>query len=391
MSSEPQKLDDSDKRNFRRVLLFFALIAAVLVGVVVVSLRNLNRSMATADWVNHTHALITEIDSLQPMLAAAEGDLSSYLLTGDQRDHADSQDKFSQLGESVAVINALIASSPEDQALFAPVAATLTKRAERANRIVQLKKAGDADALNRQFAGEADNPDRRDLARNLDRFRGKQAELLNERDRMSFLQAHTTRWTVLAGVGLDILLLIGAAWLIRDDLAARRRAARLLEQTNEQLEAKVVQRTAQLTASNEKLVVQNLEDRWAKQAVEHQNRYNLLIIDSISDSVFVITKLMNISRMNPAAVHLTGFEPVDLVDRPLSRIIRLDGYDPAKSTFDPLARTLIDGHELRDKPGVVTTKLGETTPVKINLFPLRDGDKVVGGVVVLQSLAPVKP
>jgi len=382
-------LDDSDKRNFRRVLLFFALIAAVLVGVVVVSLRNLNRSLATADWVNHTHALITELDSLQPLLAAAEGDLSRYLLTSDSRDHEDAQDKFSQLGESVNVISALIATSPEDQALFAPVAAALTKRAERASRIVQLKKAGDGDALTRLLAADAESSDRRDFARNVDKFRGKQAELLNERDRASFLQAYTTRWTVIAGVLLDGLLLAGAAWLIRDDFAARRRAARLLEQSNEQLEAKVRERTAQLTASNEKLVLQNIEDRWAKQAVEHQNRYNQLIIDSIADSVFVITKLMNISRMNPAAVHLTGFEPVDLVDRPLSRLVRLEGHDPARSTFDPLARTLVDGHELRGKTGVVTTKLGESTRVTINVFPLRDGDKVVGGVVVLQPLAPV--
>ncbi len=385
MSSDPAPLTESDHRNFRRVLAFFILILVVLVGVVVASLRNLNRSIATADWVNHTHALITELDSLQPLLAAAEGDLSRYLLTSDQRDHVDYQDKFAQLGESINVVNALIAGSPDEQALFAPIAAILTRRAELANRIVQLKKTGDTDTLKKLLSDDAESNERRELARAVEKFREKQAELLSDRDRLSYIQAETTRWTVLSGVVLDFLLLCGAAWLIRDDLAARRRATHLLEQTNEQLEAKVRQRTVELSDTNAKLVLQNIEDRWARQALEHQNRYNLLIIDSISDAVFVITKLMNISRMNPAAVHLTGLEPVDLVDRPLSRVLRLEGHDPAQTTYDPLARTLVDGHELRAKPAVLTTKPGNSVRILLSIFPLRDGDKVVGGVVVIET------
>jgi PAS domain S-box-containing protein len=391
MSSEPEPLASSDNRNFRRVLIFFVLILVVLVGVVVASLRNLSRSIATSDWVNHTHALITEIDGLQPTLAAAEGDLSRYLLTSDQRDHVDYQDKFAQLGESLNVINALIADAPEEKALFAPIAAILTRRAELANRIVQLKKAGDTEALKKVLSDDAESTDRRELTRSVGKFREQQVGLLSERDRQSFVQGQTTRWTVLSGVVLDFLLLCGAAWLIRDDLAARRRAARLLEQTNEQLEAKVAERTAELKASNSQLTLQNIEDRWARAALEHQNRYNLLIIDSISDAVFVITKLMNISRMNPAAVHLTGFEPVDVIDRPLARLLRLEGHDPTKAAYDPLTRTLVDGHELRDKPAIVTTKLGQSTFVRLSIFPLRDGDKVVGGVVVLEPLAPLLP
>lgn len=389
MSSDPAPLTDSDQRNFRRVLAFFVLILVVLVGVVVASVRNLNRSIATADWVNHTHALITELDSLQPMLAAAEGDLSRYLLTSDQRDHVDYQDKFAQLGESINVINALIADSADEKTLFAPIAAILTRRAELANRIVQLKKTGDSDTLKKLLSDDAESGERRELARHVEKFREKQADLLNERDRLSFIQAETTRWTVLSGVVLDFLLLCGAAWLIRDDLAARRRATRLLEQTNEELEGKVRARTAELSDTNAKLVLQNIEDRWARQALEHQNRYNLLIIDSISDAVFVITKLMNISRMNPAAVHLTGFEPVDLVDRPLARVLRLEGHDPAQATYDPLARTLVDGHELRARPAILATKPGQSVHVRLSIFPLRDGDKVVGGVVVIET--PAQP
>src|SRR6478735_1988245 len=134
-------------RTFRRVLIFFTLILVVLVGVVVATLQNLNRSVATSDWVNHTHALITELDSLQPSLAGAEGELARYLLTSDQRDHATYQEKFADLGESVDVINALIAGNAEEKEQFAPIAALLARRADLATQTIRLAKSGDTTAL----------------------------------------------------------------------------------------------------------------------------------------------------------------------------------------------------------------------------------------------------
>ena len=392
MSTAPTPPPVATDPPLRRVLLCFGLILAVLVLVVAVSLNNLSRTVATSDWVNHTHALITELDTLQPTLTAAEGELSRYLLTADQRDHTDYQNKFAELGEHTDVAIALCAGTPAEQQQFQQIALLLAKRAEVASQIVQLKKAGEAAALQRLLGQDAESHDHRELAQLIEKFRATQTDLLSARDRTLYLQAQTTRWTVLTGLALDFLLLCGAAWLIRDALAARTLANRLLQQSNAVLEEKVTQRTAELSATNAQLAAQSLEDRWSKQALEHQNRYNLLIIDSISDAVFVVTKLMNISRLNPAAVHLAGFEPVELIDKPLARLLSTDGAkDPAKPTFDPLARTLSEGHELRDRAGFLATKGGQSLPVRLSIFPLRDRDKVVGGVVILKLSAPATP
>ena len=392
MSTENSPPPVAADPTMRRVLACFGLILAVLGLVVAVSLNNLNRTVATSDWVNHTHALITELDVLQPTLAAAEGGLSRYLLTADQRDHTAYQDKFAELGEHTDVAIALTAGTPAEQQQFQQIALLLAKRADVASRIIHFKKAGDTAALQQLLNEDAEKYDHRELAQLIEKFRSAQTDLLSARDRTLYLQAQTTRWTVLTGLGLDFLLLCGAAWLIRDALAARTLANRLLQQTNAQLEEKVNQRTAELSASNAQLAAQSLEDRWSKQALEHQNRYNLLIIDSIADAVFVVTKLLNVSRLNPAAIHLTGLEPVELIDKPLARVLALEGgKDPAKPNFDPLARTLAEGHELRDKAGILTTKGGQSVPVRLSFYPLRDRDKVVGGVVILQHSAPAHP
>lgn len=387
MSSETFPPTPADDRAFRRVLVFFTLILVVLLGVAIASVSNLNRAIATSDWVNHTHALITELDSLQPTLAAAEGELSRFALTGEASAGESSQERFAQLSESTEVINALVASSSEEKQLFAPATAILTRRAEVATRVIQLKKSGETAAVQKILSSDTSLDDRRALAAAVGKLRDRESTLLSERDRASFRQAQTTRWTVIGGVVLEVLLLCGAAWLIRDDLRVRRRAAALLKNTNDQLEEKVGQRTAELSAANAELTAKNIEDRWAKQAIEHQNRYNLLIIDSIADAVFVVTKLVNVSRVNPAAVHLTGLAPTDLIDKPLGKVVALFDHDPAATMFDPLVRALADGHEMRQVAARVTLKNGQTRAVRLNLYPLRDRDKVVGGVVILQSNA----
>lgn len=391
MSTEPAQPASGIDRTLRRVLVFFAVILAVLVFVVAASLYNLNRSIATSDWVNHTHALINELDALQPALVAAEGELNKFLLTSDSRDHSAYQEKLAELDEHSAVLSALITNDAHQES-FLPITDMIARRTAHAEDIATAKKAGDTAALSQLLATDAERNDHRELGRRITKFREIQTSLLSERDRSSYLQAQVTRWTVLGGVFLDFLLLCGAAWLIQDDLAARRIAARLLQQTNAELEAKVAERTAQLTAANVQLVAQNLEERWSKQAIEHQNRYNLLIIDSISDAVFVVTKLVNVSRLNPAAIHLTGYEPVDLVDKPLAHYVQLitSQRGAVPPAFDLLARTLIEGHELRDRPATITTKAGHAITVRLNLFPLRDRDKVVGGVLILQAL-PLTP
>jgi PAS domain-containing protein len=162
---------------------------------------------------------------------------------------------------------------------------------------------------------------------------------------------------------------------------------------NRLLERKVQEDAAELALANEKLSIENLERSWVNQALEHQLRYDRLIVNSITDLVFVLTKAMNISRINPAVVHLSGWEPQELVNSPLSRVVRLDGEDRGGGLHpaDPLGQALREGRDLRDQPAVLEDRNGLSTPVRLTLFPLRDGDNVVGGVAVVTNAAITRP
>jgi PAS domain S-box-containing protein len=294
--------------------------------------------------------------------------------------------------EHLETAKALTRREPEQHDQVVRLEGLTVQREKFLQDVMAARRGGAADTVRTLLAADAATDPLHQIQAVADKLTNEEMALLAERDRASFQQAQTTRWTVWSGVILDVLLLGGVAWVIGDDLAARRRAAAVLAEANAQLDAKVRARTAELASANEGLVSENFERRWANQALEHQLRYDRLIINSINDLVFVLTKALNISRINPAVCQQTGWQPQDLANQPFGSIVRLSGDGAGDATLgDPLTLALAAEHELREKPGLLKDKAGRDIPVRVALYPLRDGDKVVGGVVILQVDRPTAP
>jgi CHASE3 domain sensor protein len=370
----------------RRVLIFFGLIAAVVVALAVEAVRNINRSVASSDWVNHTHSVILQVEALRSEMYLGEGALHTYVLTGDTRDMAACREALSDAADELEITKALTRNEPAQSGRVSAIEALVNKRVAFVRGVLSSRQSGDAEGVRAQLAADAGGAALRDIQRSIDKLKDEELALLTERDTASYLQAQGLRYIVWTGVVLDVLLLAASAWLIRDDITARRGLARALQGANEVLETRVRDRTAELASTNATLSTENLERQWANQALEHQLRYNHLIVDSIHDLVFVLTKAMNISRVNPAVAHSTGMSASELVGVPLSRVVRLSAGAPGDTPpmVDPVAQALRDGRDLRDLPATLEDKRGRLTTVRFSMIPLRDRDKVVGGVVTVQ-------
>jgi len=369
----------------KRILLFFALVLGVFVVVAVATVRNINRGVAGSDWVNHTHAVILENEALRSDLYLSDGSAHTFVVTGDPVDRRAVVEALSDVSENLDIMEALTRHEPPQSNQVAHIETLVKVRADFIRSLLAARRSGNMDAVHVLLADDAGQPALKDIDRAIEKLKQDELGLLTERDTASFVQAQMTRWAVWTGVALDFLLLGGAGWLIRDDIAARRRAATALRAANNQLEAKVRERTSELAASNELLTAENLERSWSNQGLEHQLNYNNLIINSINDLVLVLTKATNISRVNPAVVRITGFEPHELINRPFASLAELT-YDRTAPMLDPIAQAMKDGRDLRDQEAVVQDRLGRRIPVHVALFPLRDRDKVVGGVVILQVI-----
>jgi len=373
-----------------RVIWSFVIISAIIMAAAFVAVRNINRSAASSDWVNHTHAAILEVDGIASALQSADGEMRTFVMTGEARDQVACREDLEELDEHLEVAKALTRSEPAQSAQVLNLEALAAKRADFIRSVLAARSGAQPDAARGLIEGDRGLAAMPEIRRAAEKLKNDEMGLLADRDTVSYRQAQATRWTLWAGVALDVILLAGVAWLLRDDLIARRRAADALEEANRNLDARVKERTAELAAANSQLSADNMERRWANQALEHQVHYESLIINSISDMIFVLTKAMNISRINPAVTRLTGLEPHQLVNKPVSSIVRLTSQQrgPEAPLVDPIAQALREGRDLRNEPAVIEDRRGGKTAVRYTLFPLRDGNKVVGGIVVLQIAEP---
>jgi PAS domain S-box-containing protein len=374
------------KNNIVKVVIAaFGIMLAVLLVVAVVSITNIRRSIATSDWVNHTHAVILETDAIVSCLHAGEASLRSYLLTADKRDQAAYRTYYTEAVEHLEVVKALIRQEPDSMDRILKIEELVGKRVDLAREVVRSLELHGEDVARKTLQEDAGGVLLAEIQSAARKLTDEQKELLRQRDKASYLQAQATRWTVWSGLGLNALLMVVLGWLIRDDIAARRKAATALEDANAILEQKVMERTAELLKTNENLREENLERQWSEEALAHQLHYSDLIINLIDDHIFVISKAINVSRVNPAVVHTTGYDLAEIVGNSMSRILDVP-EPPAGDATGPLrfVQAVKEGREIQGRRGNLLCKNGSVIPVRINMVPLRDQDKVVGSVLTVR-------
>lgn len=365
-----------------RVLALFFIVFAVLALVAGYAVWTINRSVESSDWVNQTYATIYELENIGSSLRLGEGYARTYAQTGNARDLAASRNAFGQLGEHLDTAKALLRRDAKSRDRLLAIE-TLTQEREKFARAIFAARGGkQLDKVQALLDGDAGPEAVSAIQDELNKLRDEQFELLNARDQILYGRAQNTRWVVGVGIGLNFALLAAIGWLLRDDIAARRRAATIMAEANAQLETKVRERTAELVETNTKLETENLERTWTITSQEHQIRYNQRIIESLGELVFVITKAINITRINPAVVHHTGREELDVLMKPLHTVIEC-APDPGTG-LDPIARALQEGRDLRDHPVHVLGRGGRRLPARLVLSPIYDENRVVGAVIIVQ-------
>ncbi len=365
----------------QRAFGFLVLLAALFVVIAFFAAQTLQQTGTSSASVNKTHDFILEANAVPSSLHAGDSALRAWLMTGDPRDQNAYRRAYAEMLAHLEKAKAMSRSGAEKELQNRHILELdnlISNRVNFARSAAQARAQGGLEAVSRFMAAHPDAGSAGDIEDIVKTITDQENNLLTQRDQDSRLQARAVRRVVYAGAGASFVLLFFAAWLLRDDIAVRRRAARDLRETSAALETKVQELTDELLKSNLSLKQENLERRWSNQAMEHQLRYNQLIINSIDELVFVISKALNISRINPAVSHHTLWEPQDLIAQSLDRVLQLN------TAPNPIADAMREGREIQDHDALLLTKSGQTAPVRYSMVPLHDLDKVVGAVVTVR-------
>jgi PAS domain S-box-containing protein len=372
----------------KRVIGLFILTLAILVYVAWMSVRNIKENIKDNDWVNHTHDVIIHAGDILSYLHAGDAALRAYLITSDERDQQGYRVAYSTMKERLDEAEALTRAGDDEQSLhqgFLNLQKFISDRIDVARAIIKAREEGGLEGVRKLFVSHPDLESINKIERSVNHIIDSARGLLRERDKRQHLQALTTKMTVFTGLAVDFVLLALVMCLIRDDVAARRLAAKALAEANAQLEAKVKERTVELVQSNQSLKQENLERRWSHQALDHQLRYNQLIINSITELVIVVSRALNVSRVNPAVGNQTGWEPQELIAQSIELVMQFPPDSPANGVSqNPLTLAMRDGRQIHDRPAQLLARSGKTMPVLYSLFPVHDQDKIVGAVLTVR-------
>jgi CHASE3 domain sensor protein len=252
----------------KRLVATLVVILLVLVAMTITAVRTLHRSVASTDWVNHSHALILEADAILSSLNAAETSLRDHLLTGEARDQALYRQRLSDVLEHLEVTRALARSQSAAFKEVAALESVIRRKLDLDRGAIQARSRDGVEAARKALYAEDQATLMRQVQRHVDGIKDEQKTLLQERDRAVYRHTQNTSWALCGGFALNFLLLGFGFWLVRDDLTVRRRAAEAMRQANEQLEARVNERAQELGKAVAALSEENLERRWKNEALE---------------------------------------------------------------------------------------------------------------------------
>ena len=112
-------------------------------------------------------------------------------------------------------------------------------------------------------------------------------------------------------------------------------------------------------------------------------RYFSLILDSVSQGIFIVNSKGLVTTFNLAASKITGYMEDEVIGKPCRDVFKSDLCD----TICPMRQSIDSRQEVRDQEVRIQTKDGRSIPISITTSPLQTPTgKLLGGVEVFKDL-----
>ncbi len=185
----------------------------------------------------------------------------------------------------------------------------------------------------------------------------------------------TTRIVILTVLGVTVLLALGSLVLaVLIDV----RAKRSLQESHDELELRVEERTRELKENQERL-----------EQAEEQSR---LLLESAEEGIFGVAENGLVNFINPAGLAMLGFEADELIGQkihPLIHHTRPDGT-PYPIEECPMHHSLTRGVISSQDDEVLWRKDGTSFHVEYTSVPIRKNGDIAGTVVVFRDISERK-
>ncbi|MBM3334653.1 CHASE3 domain-containing protein, partial [Candidatus Sumerlaeota bacterium] len=219
----------------KKIAAGFALALLVIVVVSAIAYRSMSRLIGTSRSVAHTHEVLLHTGHLTSRLREAEMEERSYVLTGDESYSKRCQAAAALVSEEIQRVRMLTKDDPDQQRRLDALEPLVAEKLAEVRETLELRKSKGLEAALQGIETDREKKVVADILALITEMESYENELLRQRDeaasasiRQSFIIFAI--W-VLVGLGLFGLV----AYLVRQDLAAHRRAENALLESEEKL------------------------------------------------------------------------------------------------------------------------------------------------------------
>ncbi|MBI9067836.1 MAG: CHASE3 domain-containing protein [Salinivirgaceae bacterium] len=123
-----------------KIAIGFAIILSMFVIVSVITLRNQNNLAENADWVTHTHQVITVIEGISGSLKDAETGQRGYIITGVDEYLEPYKDALKSIDSELVELKQLTSDNAEMQQNIIELKGLINKKLEELDQTINLRK-----------------------------------------------------------------------------------------------------------------------------------------------------------------------------------------------------------------------------------------------------------
>ncbi len=292
----------------RKITAGFAVALTILLVMGAVSYRSIRILIEESGSVAHTYHVLDKLDEVLSDLRDAETGQRGYIITGDQSYLKPYQSALTEVPQHLHDVRKLTGDNPSQQRRLDTLEPLI------AARLAQLKKGIDAENEEGHGAGVAlvrqglEATQMGDIRKAIDEMKNEERRLLNSR--RTETKAYTQRTIFIIGLGsLLAFALAGlASFIIQRDITERNRVEELLRKAHDELEARVQDRTTELTKANETLLAEVAERKRAQEIErETQTRFRYLFANNPLPMWVYDLEALRILEVNDAAVAHYGY------------------------------------------------------------------------------------
>lgn len=129
-----------------------------------------------------------------------------------------------------------------------------------------------------------------------------------------------------------------------------------------------------------------------REALEKLSRQHELLLDSVQEGIYGVDLEGRLTFINQAAARMLGFDRTELLGKKIHSIIHhtRDNQRPYDPNECPLHQAVELGAPFTSQEELLWRKDGTPLPVELSATPLREGEDVVGAVMVFRDLTEIK-